>query len=178
MKVLLVMPSIENVYLKRLGKKIGPNSEPLSLLYIATYLNHNGHKAEILDCIAECTTLKQFEQHIRKGNYDAIGISMLTMMFKQAVDYCKIIKKVSPKTKVVVGGPHPTIQGKNVIENIKEIDIAVLGEAEITFLELMKAFEGKRRLSTIKGIIYRDSKGKVIQTPPRPLIKNLDILPI
>ena len=55
------MPSIENVYWKSLGKKIGPNSEPLSLLYIATYLNHNGHKAEILDCIAECTTLKQFE---------------------------------------------------------------------------------------------------------------------
>ena len=40
MKALLVMPSLDNGYWKKLGKKVGPKSEPLSLLYIATFLNY------------------------------------------------------------------------------------------------------------------------------------------
>src|SRR3989344_3964411 len=80
-------------------KKVGPKSEPLSLLYIATYLNQNNHKAEVIDCEAEGISLTELEQHIRKGDYDCVGVAMLTPLYTQAVNVCKLTKQVNPKIK-------------------------------------------------------------------------------
>ncbi|MSR86340.1 hypothetical protein EXS74_03010, partial [Candidatus Woesearchaeota archaeon] len=57
MKILFVMPALDTGYWRKLGKKVGPKSEPLSLLYIATYLNKHGHHAEVVDCEAEGLSL-------------------------------------------------------------------------------------------------------------------------
>ena len=96
------MPSLDNGYWKKLGKKVGPKSEPLSLLYIATFLNHNGHKAEILDCEAEGTSNEELEEHIRNNNYDVVGVAMLTSMFSQSLEVCKTAKKVNPKIEATI----------------------------------------------------------------------------
>ena len=176
MKVLMVMPSMDNAYWKKLGKKVGPKSEPLSLLYMATFLNKNGHEAEVLDCEAEGITFKGLESHIQKGNYDVVGVAMLTAMYSQALEVCKIAKKVNPEIKVLVGGSHPSLRPR---ETAKEeyVDIAVVGEAEVTFLELLDAFEHQKPLNTIKSIVYKENE-EIIQTPKREKIQDLDFFPI
>ena len=92
MKILFVMPSMDNGYWKKLGKKVGPKSEPLSLLYIATYLNQNNHKAEVADCEAEGISLTELENKIRNGKYDTVGVAMLTPLYTQAINICKLTK--------------------------------------------------------------------------------------
>ena len=177
MKILLVMPSMDNGYWKKLGKKVGPKSEPLSLLYIATYLNQNNHKAEVIDCEAEGISLTELEQHIRKGDYDCVGVAMLTPLYTQAVNVCKLTKQINPKIKTIVGGSHPTLRSKGTLEDEELIDIAAVGEAELTFLDLLDAFEGKKELKDVDGIVYREN-GKVTLTKPRAKLENLDELPI
>ena len=158
MKILLVMPSVDNGYWKKLGKKVGPRSEPLSLLYIATYLNQNGHKAEILDCEAEGVSLEDLEENIRKGNYDCVGVAMLTPLYSQAVNICKLVKKINSKIKTIVGGSHPTLRPKGTVDDEESIDVAAIGEAELTFLDLLDAFEGKKELKDVDGIVFRNGK--------------------
>jgi len=177
MKILLVMPSVDNGYWKKLGKKVGPRSEPLSLLYIATYLNQNGHKAEVVDCEAEGVSLEELEDRIRKGNYDCVGVAMLTPLYSQAVNICKAVKKIDSKIKTIVGGSHPTLRSKGTIEDEASIDIAAVGEAELTFLDLLDAFEGKKELRDVNGIVFRHNT-TVIQTRAREKVQDLDLLPI
>ncbi|HLC37310.1 MAG TPA: cobalamin B12-binding domain-containing protein, partial [Candidatus Nanoarchaeia archaeon] len=144
MKILFVMPSMDNGYWKKLGKKVGPKSEPLSLLYIATYLNQNNHKAEVADCEAEGISLTELENKIRNGKYDTVGVAMLTPLYTQAINICKLTKQINPKIKTIVGGSHPTLRPLGTVEDEESIDVAAVGEAELTFLDLLDAFEGKK----------------------------------
>ena len=56
-------------------------------------------------------------------------------------------------------------------------DFGVIGEGEVTILDLMKAIDGKKDLKKVNGIIYGDKNGKVIMTSPRKLIQNVDEIP-
>ena len=177
MKILFVMPSMDNGYWKKLGKKVGQKSEPLSLLYIATYLNQNNHKAEVADCEAEGISLTELENKIRNGKYDCVGVAMLTPLYTQAINICKLTKQINSKIKTIVGGSHPTLRPLGTVEDEESIDVAAVGEAELTFLDLLDAFEGKKELKDVEGIVFRE-KGKVIQTKAREKLQNLDKLPI
>lgn len=177
MKVLIVMSSMDNGYWKKLGKKVGPRSEPLNLLYLATFLNNHAHNVEILDCETEGISFEELEQHIKKGNYNIVGVAMLTPLYSQSVECCKIAKKVNPEIITIVGGSHPTLRPKPTVEDEPSIDIAVFGEAEFTFIELIEAFEKKKKLKDIKGIVYRENN-KVLMTEPRENTQNLDVFPI
>lgn len=177
MKILLVMPSFDNAYWKRLGKKVGPRSEPLSLLYLATYLNNNGHKVEIIDCETEGISLDLLEQKIKENCYELVGVSMLTAMYSQAVAICKITKNINSNIKVVVGGNHATLRPRLVLEKEDSIDYVVIGDAELTFLELINSFKTKKQLKEIKGIAYRDNN-QIIITEEREKIQDLDFFPI
>lgn len=173
----MVMPSLDNGYWKKLGKKVGPKSEPLSLLYIATFLNKNGHQAEVIDCEAEGISIEELERIIKLKQPDAVGVAMLTAMYTQSLNICKLVKKINPDINVLVGGSHPTLRPKETVANNDCVDIAAIGEAEVTFLDILAALENKKLLSDVKGIVFREN-GLIVQTEDRPKIQDLDFFPI
>ena len=86
------------------------------------------------------------------------------------------IHKKYPQIKLVIGGIHSTIMYKQLIEKYLFL-IAVLGEGEITFVELIEELSKKvPNLKKIDGIAF-SKNGIVARTKPRKLIGNLDILP-
>ncbi|WP_456366541.1 B12-binding domain-containing radical SAM protein [Thermococcus sp.] len=54
----------------------------------------------------------------------------------------------------------------------------VRGEGEITFKELVEALDKGKPLKGILGLSYRDKTGKLRNEAPRPLIQNVDNIPI
>lgn len=83
-----------------------------------------------------------------------------------------------PDVPVVVGGPHPSFMYQEALDN--GADIVVIGEGELTLLELVNTLEkhgmDKEELKKVKGLAFRED-GRVRLTPPRPIILNLDTLP-
>jgi len=73
-----------------------------------------------------------------------------------------------------MGGAHPSMVGTDLL-NYPEVDIGVIGEGEITIVELLNAIEAQGELDDIQGIVYR-RHGQVIRNPQRELIANLDSL--
>ncbi len=58
-----------------------------------------------------------------------------------------------------------------------DIDFVVIGEPEQTMSELVDALEKNRdKVKNVKGIGFAE-KEKIVITPPRPPIENLDSLP-
>ena len=77
---------------------------------------------------------------------------------------------------VIIGGPQATALNQKFFHESK-CDAVVLGEGELTVLELAKFFiDNFGNLSKINGIIY-STESELVKTPSRPLIKNLDELP-
>lgn len=179
MNILFISPGLttEDRYGKALGK-VGPRTEPLGLAYLAAAIREKrSDYIEILDAVALNYTSLDLENHLKKKEWDVVGVMMLTPMYPRTIETVKIIKKICPKTKILVGGPHPTIFPKETLENNKEIDIAVVGEGERTIVELLDSIEKKKSLEKIKGICYRE-KNKVKVNTPRDFVMNIDELPI
>lgn len=104
-----------------------------------------------------------------------VGISAKSQNFISACIIAKFAKEFSKDSLVIVGGPHPSMVGSEVLMS-PDIDVCVKGEGENTIVELLEAINSQSSFKDIQGIIYRKN-GEIIENPPREFIKDLDSLP-
>ena len=57
------------------------------------------------------------------------------------IEIARIAKQLDPKVKIVFGGIGATFLWKHLLKHFKEIDYAVIGEGEYSFLNLIKCIE-------------------------------------
>lgn len=86
----------------------------------------------------------------------------------------RLAKEINKQTIVIIGGPHPTAVGSQMLSD-PNIDIVVKGEGEITTVELLDAISKADSLSGIKGIIFREGQD-IVEAPDREVMKDLDAL--
>lgn len=152
---------------------------PLGIATIAAVLENAGYKVDILDInflSRKRFSWRQVETNIREIKPDIVGISCTTPAVINVLKITDIVKSINPKVFVVAGGPHASAAPQNLLEIAKSIDVIVIGEGEHTFLELLCFIHNERRIEDIKGIAYREN-GKIILTPRRDYIENLDEIP-
>jgi len=143
---------------------------PLGLLYLAGTLLKEGIKTELIDGYLE--DWERIEEKIKNYEPDIIGITCLTPERKKALRVAEIARKINKNILVVMGGAHPTIMYRQLLENYPFIDICVLGEGERTLVEIAQG----KNLSEIEGIAFRKEK-EILLTSPRKYVENLDEIP-
>jgi anaerobic magnesium-protoporphyrin IX monomethyl ester cyclase len=173
MKFLLLRPAYQEE--KNNQKNISSlNLPPLGLLYMGATLERDGHDVEILDYYAENISKEKLKNSIALS--DAIGLSVYTDDYKAAADTARLIKEIDSDIPLIIGGPHCTFLQKKSLEDISYADISVIGEGEQVILNLARYLQGKKKLSNISGIYYKEN-GSIISGKPLEIIKNLDDLP-
>ncbi len=159
-KILLINP--DEIY----------HDPPLGLAYIAAYLRKNKKvNIKILDKL----NIDKIVKKAIEFSPDLIGISAVSNNYWKAKDIAMKIKKLLPTIPLVVGGVHVTTSPDSFERS--PFDFAIIGEGEITFLELINALERNKPLNKVKGILYRKNK-KIIFNQPRAFIQDLDDIPI
>jgi anaerobic magnesium-protoporphyrin IX monomethyl ester cyclase len=103
-----------------------------------------------------------------------VGISVKSQNFTSSCVVAKLVKEIDEQIIVVVGGPHPSMVGSEVLE-CRAIDLAVQGEGEETIVELLQVLESGGSWGAINGLIYRKDS-LIVENPPRQFIKDLDSL--
>ena len=171
MKITFLNPPQTNSKYKFLGV-VAPS---LGIGYMAAVLEQNGYDVDVIDASALELTYDEIGEEILKRNSDIVSISALTPTIGVALDSADKIKQVKPDTVVVLGGYHPTFEFKSVLEE-DSVDIVVRGEGEYTLLELVKTIDEGGDLSNVEGLAFYDGD-KLILTPDRPVIQDLDELP-
>lgn len=169
MKVLLVAPIKENF----MGWATFP---PVGLGYIATALRKDSHEVEILDCIKEKFTQNDFRNYVETKKPDAVGFTVFSLALEEVKESLATIKRISPDTLTMVGGPHPSALPEKVLCHLKDADYAFKGEAEMGVPALLQHHRHKKKdLSGVPGLIWRTDNGK-IKVNDQILISNLDSL--
>jgi len=169
MKLLLIHPSQRVAY----GDMTPPSCPPFGIAYIASFLEREGREVSIIDVDAEGLNMEGLGKEIEKLSPDLVGITATTPLIKNAFEIARIAK--SQGRKVVLGGIHPTVNPEECMLS-EYVDFVVVGEGELTTLELLKALEENGNFSNIDGLVYKEN-GEIIANPPRRLIKDLDIIP-
>jgi anaerobic magnesium-protoporphyrin IX monomethyl ester cyclase len=172
MHILLINPSLKKIY-----GKIGALSQPsMGLAYLAAVMIKAGHEVTLADIDFEGLGRPELEKIIRAKKTAVAGITCTTSSFKYALETASMIKDIEPGIKVVMGGIHATIDpGATASEAL--VDYVVRGEGEETFRELADRIAAGREPSDVQGLTYRKN-GSLVRNPDRPLIANLDSLPL
>ena len=151
----------------------------LGIGYIGSWLKKYGYGVKIIDPHVLSLGVEESVEKILEYNPQAVGVTATTDNRFKAIDLIKKLKGKNPDLFIFVGGPHFAMTARNALEKIPEIDVVVKGEGEITSQELLDAVQKNNSFNTIRGIFYRDSNsGKIVETPDRPFVRNIDIFPI
>lgn len=148
----------------------GYTNPPLGLLYIAGTLLKHGVSVKLVDGCVEGKNA--IIKAIGEFKPDIVGITSLTPGRKRALDVARLVRAADPATLIVMGGAHPTIMYRQILEEYDYVDLVVLGEGERTFLEIVTGTS----YESIQGIAYRRDN-KVVKTGERATVANLDELP-
>ncbi len=176
-RVFIIYPPISKTerYSSKLGS-VGGEQLPLGIFYLASFIRKNGYSVGVCDAEAERLQAGDIIERIRKYSPGFVGISSTTVAFHRALEVAETIKTNFPNIAIVLGGPHITSNAEQAM-SFKCFDYGIIGEGEITFLELLNALSLNKPFEDIKGISYRNGNGQIIKTQPREYITNLDELP-
>lgn len=155
---------------------------PMSIGCLAAVMHQSNYPAAIWDeelRMLDDETAEEILLPLLKGMPEPyiFGISVLTAQANEAYRLCHWLKRRFPTCMVIMGGFHVTALPTEPFDSCP-VDFVVRGEGERTIIELYEFLtQGKGKLAEIKGISYK-IEGKLVQTPERPLIKDLATLPI
>lgn len=130
---------------------------------------------EYHDFVYENASKEDLERFFERDNSDIYLIWTVNLSINTDLETIEILRHYRPDVPVILMGPGPTHFIKKCLAD-RNVYI-VRGEPEATLPELVEALREFRKPTDIKGVSYVDEEGKVVNNPPRPLIKDLDALP-
>jgi len=162
------------------GEHFAPNQ-----LYAhwAAFVREKGYEnVEVLDCTVLGVSLDEVGEKVKEKAPDVV---VLGDMIHCSVGFGEIwhfnetavrVKQVLPETKVIVGGLWYSSMPVDTLEENPAIDYVVMGEEE-AFYDLIKGIDTGAVVKDIPGVAVRVD-GKPVLGPHRPLLMDLDSLPL
>ena len=176
--MLLINPALREKTQPAMLKILTYTTFPMSLGYLAAYLiEHNKVNPEIIDeQISPATEIvlkkKISDMH---GSPKIIGISCLTGTVNRAFELSRLIKKIDPEIKIIMGGIHATALPEDTLKR-SDADIVVRGEGEKTLSKLYTVIKNNGNLKDVKGITYKTGN-EIIHNASQEFMKNIEDIP-
>ncbi len=173
MKFLLINPPSSIKVYKKSKLKAAVSEMPLvSLASLGAILEEEKVNVNVLDLATSLDPINDLKNKLNDFNPDYVGVTFTTPLYNEAKEIARITKEFDNNIITIAGGVHVSALPKDTL-NECEFDIGVMGEGEETLKELVN----EKELSKINGICYKKDN-EIIINPKRPLIKNLDDLPL
>jgi len=178
MKILFVMPKV-GAWATH-GKHVSPNQ-----LYAhwASFVREKGYEdLEVLDCRALEIPMDEMAAKVKDKKPDIVVIGEqlhgyggygVIAHFNEAA---RRIKQALPKTKIIFGGLWYSAMPVQTLEDNPAVDFVVMGEEE-SFYDLIEAIDKNKNFKDVGGVTSRIN-GEVVMGPHKPLLQDLDKLPL
>lgn len=148
---------------------------PVGLGYVASSIYRAGFNLEIVDIDIHRYSAEELKEILSKKDFDIVGLGCIASGYKIVKNLCSLIKKINRKAIIIVGNSVAT-SIPLILLSKTEADIAVMGEGDITIIELLRCLEKGDPLEEVDGIYFKRN-GQILATRPRAPITNLDDIP-
>ena len=133
------------------------------------------YETVILDITTE-TNQEEILKRIDNENPSIVAYSVYIWNFEQSIESSKLIKKLRPNVKIIMGGPQVSYDSINILENNSQIDVIVKDAGELIFKMLLETDLTAKGFSTVPGISYRDND-KVLNSLGIVKQQDLNLVP-
>ena len=149
-----------------------PPLPPSDLMYLASIARLTGFEPKIKDYSLKNETVQDLIRDIKEFQPDFLLLNAATPTLNSDLAPLEAVKREFPNIKTIVKGAHFNILAKESLESFPALDIAIMGEAELTLKDILSGLP----LAEIQGITYRNGN-TIIQNERRPFNEKLDELP-
>ena len=152
------------------------DEENLGLRSIAAYLARDGVKVELAPYRAGVRD--RLLALLRARRSRLVGFSLIFQgMLPDFADLIAFLRANGVQAHFTMGGHFPSIAWERTLALIPGLDTVVRHEGEVTLFELLRSLDRPAEWSRIPGLAFR-REGRATATPARPLVANLDDLPV
>lgn len=152
---------------------------PQGLAYLASAVRNAGHEVVVYQQDIYHWPDSHLTEYLDNNYFDVVEVSIIggyyqyhkLLSLSAAINASQNRKRGG--VKYTIGGHGPAAAPEYFLRKTGA-DIVGIGEGEITFVELMDAFAGKRSLESVDGIAFLDADGNYIRTKERELIQDID----
>jgi anaerobic magnesium-protoporphyrin IX monomethyl ester cyclase len=162
---------------------------PLGALYAAACVREHGYRVALFDAMlaaSEAEWVAALDRHrprfavIYEDNFNYLSKMCLLRMRQAALTMIDAARQRGITT--IVAGADATDHPVTYLD--RGAAVVVTGEGEVTLIELLDTLAGPLApaawpdaMKAIDGLCLRDTDGRVVQTRPRTIIRQLDALP-
>jgi anaerobic magnesium-protoporphyrin IX monomethyl ester cyclase len=127
------------------------------------------HHVAIADLIlVQRNVRRTIERLVSEIQPEVVGLSVMTFQRKTAMKIAALVRALRPHTRIVAGGYDPSLADGVYEHPAWGVDAIVRGEGDITFRELIRAYEAGVEPAGIAGLSYRTAAG-FVRNPERPV---------
>lgn len=152
---------------------LAPNIYELTVIGVVE--NENLGTVDYQDFVFYNKNEQDYRQFLGNDNSDIYCIWTVNLSIESDLKAIEILQRYHPEARVILMGPGPSYFIEKCLVNDRIIIIR--GEPEATIVELLHALKDDKPLYNILGISWI-SMGRIVNNGFRPLIKDLDSLPL
>jgi radical SAM superfamily enzyme YgiQ (UPF0313 family) len=106
---------------------------------------------------------------------DLVGFSCYIWNIEETIKVIQMLRAVSPKTKIVLGGPEVSYDVHYWLRRLDGlVDFIIMGEGEYSFKQLLRFVHEEIPLEEVPGIAYlKDGKMNIHPQPPKIDLREL-----
>jgi anaerobic magnesium-protoporphyrin IX monomethyl ester cyclase len=166
MRVVLLYPEVYDMARFKEKRKEFP---PFGVLYLAAVIEQAGHHVAV-EAVTPSNTCLDLTM------YDAAGFSLASSATYGLMLQARRQSTFADQALIMVGGVHCNFYPEASLADFSA-DLAAYGESEETILEILER-GGRRDFTGIPGILWHGQDGEIRRNPARPLMRNIDQLPL
>lgn len=150
---------------------------PVGLAYISSALKRNRYEVDFLNLnFCGGSPEEEISRSLQGKDYGYVltgGICTYYSSVKECVDAAR---KYSPSSRIILGGGLVSSKPALMFKALRP-DYIVIGEGDVTIVELLRCLEDKGDLFRVEGIAFSGPQDRVVETGPREPIREIDALP-
>ena len=152
---------------------LAPNIYELTVIGVVE--NEKLGEVDYQDVVFYKKNEQDYRQFLRNDNSDIYCIWTVNLSIESDIKAIEILQRYRPEARVILMGPGPSYFIEKCLVNDRII--IVRGEPEATIVELLHAIDEGKSFYNILGISWV-SMGRIVNNGFRPLVKDLDTLPL
>ena len=150
-----------------------PPLAPVDMMSLSAIAKKRGYDTKFKDYSLTNETVYDFIRDLREYKPDFLVLNIASTRLEEELSILTSAKDLLEDTVVIVKGAAFNFNSYSIMQKHPEIDIALRGEIEPAFEEIIQYWD----MNEIEGITYQIDN-KIVATKNRKLPDNLDYLPI
>lgn len=184
MRVLLVQPPHRDTF--------GYSMPPLGVLHTGATARRRGHAVAFDDLAlalrrgdlpADDSLIDRCARRLLDQQPEVLGLGVMLSALPAALHLVGVLHRLAPELPVILGGQGPETVEAAVIARHPGVAAVAVGEADETLADWLDALDAagdpaeatRRPLGAdVPGLVLRDTDGRPLTTPRRPVLPDLD----